>query len=286
MPNFHIIPDGNHAIVVNIKHSMHERASIKEAAASAWWFRGEKQRAQLKEARYVIAAAGNHVLGVFENIDATVQGDDSDRVEFVLGACAPLAALVGHLLPAPVRWKQGDSAAWKLLDVETLQDFLDETRERVKQFGPYSLKLTREGNLQVVVPAGFNIEVLSAATQMSAKQRIEQAVKNLANTEYVTTYGTLAEALGINSPQAVARSICRNTRITKSEGARVFYNSYLDERGALVPDDNISSSEDNPATRPELLAAEGIATLEGGAAIVSAGSILLDPIDLRLALNI
>lgn len=274
------------AIVVNVKHSCKERPSLEEAAASAWWYRGEKQYNQLRTASFIIAAENNQVRGVFENLETSIISESSDRVQFALAPCATLAPLTGHFLPESVRWKQGDAAAWKFLAGEDFQTFIEQAKGYVQEFGPYLLKLTREANLQVVVPAGYNVEIISDAKQVPVKQRIEDALNALATTNLVTTYGTLAEALGVNSSQAVARSIVRNANISKEVAARVFNMSYIDSQGALVPDDDMSTLGNETKTRPELLVESGVGVIEGDRAKIPLDSILLDPIVLRLTLNI
>lgn len=276
----------NSIIFVNIRRSLQERDSLVEATASAWKYKGKKQLKQLTDASVVVPVVNNQVCGVFENLETSIYPGDPDRVQFALAPCGALAAITGHSLPDSVRWKPGDGAAWKLLVGEEVQGFLEEARGHTRQFGPYSLKLTSEGNLRVIVPAGFNVEVISAATPASVKQRIERAIKALAGTDFVTTYGTLAEALGVNSSQAVARSIVSNTAITKEEAARVFNVKYVNSQGALVPDDDMSTHGGDIRTRPELLVESAGATWEDDKAKIPLASILLDPIVLRLTLNI
>lgn len=276
----------DNVIAVNVSRSIEERNSVLEAASYAWIFDNEEKLEMLQNAKYVIAVAGNYIQGVFENLETSIIADEGNKVEFALAPFAPLAPLIGHPVPESVRWKQGEQRGWKPVASKEVEKSLEHSKAQTQRFGAFNLKLTGEGNLQVIVPAGFNVEILSAANLAPAKHRIEQAVKKLAETKYVCTYGILAQALGINSPRSIGRSIARNKEITKAEGARVFNASYIDDHGAIVPDDGMITQDNDKRTRPELLAAEGVATLENGKAFISKGAIIDDPIVLRIVLNI
>lgn len=277
------------AIVVTVRQDKKAPKPVSELVSRPLRFHGEKQLTALENANYVIAQQGNEVLEVFKNLE-TFRRSDGDYVEFTLGAYSPLAALKGHLLPVSIQWKRGDLTSWKVLEHDELEEFSQKAQSLIKNIGPFQLRLSHDFNLEVTAPPGYSVQVKAEGKRPKSATMVKPAVDALALTPYVTTYSTLAKALGYmdrRGAQTVSNLITNNDDISTANGARILKKEWLNSNNeARVPADKMRVTDGETRNRPQLLAAQGLATLiDDSTAVVHPNTIILDPLTLLSYLN-
>lgn len=275
-------------IAVNIGRSVNQRPSICEATRGRLKARGEQQHELLENAEVVLGVVGNTIRGVYQVLNSE-RGDD-DRYEWELMEVPSFAALVGHRLsPEGVFWKPGDATAWKLMNKDEFNTLVEKAKSDRIQFGPHTILLRPDGNLEIGLAPGYRADVVSEAPIANAKQRIETVVHRLAETRAVTTYQAIADMLGINSARSIARSIARNKDIAAEEGARVIPWSFRSNDEWISPayEEGWSDQEGDHRSRSQILVDARLATrLDNGDALIDEGAVITDAATLRRYLMI
>lgn len=271
-------------IAVNIGRSVNQRPSIYDAARGYWKAVGDRQHHLLKEAEIVLGVVGNTIRGVYQVLDSEL-GDD-DRYEWELMEVPAYAALVGHRLsPDGVYWIPGDKTAWKLMEEEEFNALVEKAKSDRIQFGPHTILLRPDGNLEIGLAPGYRADVVSEAPMANAKQRIETVVHRLGESRAVTTYQAIADMLGINAARSIARSVKRNVAITAEEGARIIPWSYKEgDDKWIVPahEEGWSTQGDDHRPRAQILIDAGLATPhDNGDAVIKKDTVITDAATLR-----
>lgn len=270
-------------IAVNIGRSVNQRPSICEATRGRWKARGEQQYKLLDSAEVVLGIVGNTIRGVYQVLNSE-RGDD-DRYEWELMEVPSFAALVGHRLsPEGVFWKPGDATAWKLMHENEFNALVEKAKLDRIQFGPHTILLRPDGNLEIGLAPGYRADVVSEAPIANAKQRIESVVHRLGQTRAVATYQAIADMLGINSARSIARSIARNKNITAEEGARAIPWSFRSHDEWISPayEEGWSDQEGDHRSRSQILVDARLATrLDNGDALIDEGAVITDAATLR-----
>ncbi len=127
-------------------------------------------------------------------------------------------------------------------------------------FGVSSSELANTSHL-----TGARVRAIAdAAATSSARERVAQAVAGLVAHEppMCTTYGALADAVGIGSAKGVASSLATNPDVTGREGARVLLLRWATPAlgGYVIPEDEPAwqTQGDDTASRLECLQAEDL----------------------------
>lgn len=276
-------------IMVNVSRSIKERDTLEEAASGYWKPHGEAQIAALRDADIVVAVVRNVVKQVFLVIES-FETDYDGRWEWDLEVAPAYASLKETELPeiAP-RWIQGDGAAWKVLPQDIFDSMVEDSKTDFLCFGPHEIKLDEKGNVEFHLAAGYSIDVVSLAPKPGARERIQRIVTALAETPAVATYQAIADALGINSAQSVARSIVRNKNINAEQGAHVIPFSFRDGDDWVVPGEELGwvTLGDDKRNRAQILTDIGSATmLDNGDAVIDKHLVITEATTLRHYLNV
>ena len=278
------VDDSTTAVVVNISRSLRERGNDPQRAASfAWLPRSEDQREMLKEADIVVAVALNVVRGGYRVLSAAPYPDAPERIAWELQPLPAFAGTIGlNLSEDGPHWKPGLGAAWMPFPVESLHELRERAKRDIISFGPHFIQLLSDGNLILTLAEGYSVQVNNRGKLPRLRERIEPIVQLLGETDALTTYGTIADALN-NSPQPVATSIAANENITQPQGARVLPVAYQQGDGWIIPaNDMLTSQLEKPRLRGEILVEEGLATrLDDGSYFVDAGDVITDAASLR-----
>lgn len=142
--------------------------------------------------------------------------------------------------------------------LSTLRDERDDLILRGLASGLSSSELAEKAQL-----TGARVRAIAdAAADSSARERVSQAMTKLIEHEpaICTTYGALAEAVGIGSAKGVASSLATNPAVPARAGARVLLLRWANPAlgGYIIPSEEPSwqTQGDDTASRLECLQAE------------------------------
>lgn len=280
-----------HAIAVNVTRSITERPTVRDAAERWWRPVGLATASELLErADVVVAVRANVIVGVFATKNVTQDAGDF-RYRWELIDAPALRGLVGHRLPSSgPYWVPGDAAGWKAFKDDEFAHLVEAAKKDVFTLGSHTIHLLADGSLEIGLAPGFELHVTSLGAQPSARERIAAVVGRISESSACATYSAIAQMLGINSPQSVARSVSTNRKISAEQGARVLPHAYADHLGAwTVPaiEPGWQTQDDDERSRAQILVDLGLAQLaEGGSATISGRVVITDGAALRRYLNV
>ncbi|MDO4900635.1 hypothetical protein [Actinomyces sp.] len=183
---------------------------------------------------------------------ATNRGSDAPRRP---GGDDPIEVL-RHLNTLAARQQQLQD------QLTTLRDERDDLILRGLASGLSSSELAETAQL-----TGARVRAIAdAAADSSARERVSQAMAKLVahKPAICTTYGALAEAVGIGSAKGVASSLATNPEVPARAGARVLLLRWANPAlgGYVIPSEEPSwqTQGDDTASRLECLRAEELAT--------------------------
>ena len=119
---------------------------------------------------------------------------------------------------------------------------------------------------ETLLPAAAAVGLADAAAASSARERVATAVARLVahSPALCTTYGALADAVGIGSAKGVASSLASNPDVSGRAGARVLLLRWAAPTlgGYVIPASEPAwqTQGDDTATRLECLQDEGLVT--------------------------
>ncbi|QHO90473.1 hypothetical protein CWT12_02755 [Actinomyces sp. 432] len=161
--------------------------------------------------------------------------------------------------------------------LSTLRDERDDLILRGLASGLSSSELAEKAQL-----TGARVRAIAdAAADSSARERVAEAMAKLVAHEppICTTYGALAEAVGIGSAKGVASSLATNPAVPARAGARVLLLRWANPAlgGYIIPSEEPSwqTQGDDTASRLECLQAEQLVVQITG----PSGSVWLVPFD-------
>lgn len=280
----------NNIIAVNIGKSIASRESVKEAAHGFWRPIGRATSSrELAHAEFVVAVKVNTVAGVFRVVNV-YQDPNTLRYEWELHEAPALRSLAGHKIPEEgPYWKAGDRAGWKVFDPEVFNETLNEAKDDVVPVGPHKILLLADGSLEIEMAPGYELHIFSKVSTSSSRDRIAAVIQRLGESEACTTYGAIAEMLGLKGQQVVARSIAKNAELSAADAARVIPSTFKDLTSWTIPriEEEWNPQSDDPRSRAELLINQGIAnsTAEGAAEVLD-HQVITDGATLRRYLNV